>query len=341
MRKKQLVYQLNNQKGVTGADVVIALLIILTAVGVISMLYVNLVIGSRETDRKAGATRIATNMIENMSQMYYDEITEHLENLVQENKAEKQENTYIITKENSTKVFETNVPNGYGVEIMLNEVGDYDLVKKVTTTVKFKVDGQDKKVQLNKVLTRETVRECNSPNFSESYIAQMTTDNWEFYTENSQNASGVKIICPIQYDKSSESYQIVTNRNSLWYSYSNKQWARVLILEPNQLENITEEMLTGENSYIWVPRFGIQVAGNLFGDTYFKYKTTDYAISNSYDKNQINFIYHSIDKTKMWAERVNFEQDLVGMWCPYSDLAKDESMAYILNQSQYGPMLEY
>ena len=61
MRKKQLVYQLNNQKGVTGADVVIALLIILTAVGVISMLYVNLVIGSRETDRKAGATRIATD----------------------------------------------------------------------------------------------------------------------------------------------------------------------------------------------------------------------------------------------------------------------------------------
>ncbi len=341
MRKKQLVNQLNNQKGITGADIVIALLIILTAVGVLSMIYVNLVIGSKETDRKAGATRIAVNIIENMSQMYYDQIPNYLENLVKENQLEKQENTYITTRNTSTKIFQTSIPKGYTAKITLNETEGYDLAKKASIVVEFKVNGQVKEVALNKPLSRETVRECNSPNFSEDYIAQMTTDNWEFYTENSQNASGVKIICPIQYDKITEKYKIVTNRNSLWYSYSNKQWARVLILEPNELENITEEMLTGENSYIWVPRFGIEQEGNLFGDTYFKYKTTDYAILNSYRKGETNFMYHYVDQTKVWADRVNFEQDLVGKWCPYSDLLKDESIAYILNQSQYGPMLEY
>ena len=339
MNKKQLVNQLNSQKGVTGADVVIALLIILTAVGVIAMVYVNLVIGSRDVDRKTGATRIATNILENMSQVYYDEIEANLE--INGN-ANKVDNRYDVSTD---KIFNTSIPNGYHVQIRMEEIGSYDLVKKATVAVQYKTDGQEKEVAFEKVFERENVRECNSPNFSQVYIRQMIeeSENYEMYSEQAKNAAGIKIICPIQYNHETKTYQIVTNTDELWYSYSNKQWARVLVMEAEAIETpITNEMLKGENSYVWIPRFGIENGKDLFGGTCFKYKTTDYAIFNSYYKQaEESFFYNYIDSTLEWSVNRGFDEPgKVGRWCPYRELKERGTVAYTLNESQYGPMRE-
>lgn len=343
MNKKQLVKKLNSQKGITGADVAIALLIILTAIGVIAMIYVNLVIGSREVNRKGGATRIATNIIENLSQIYYDEIAKQLQDLVQEKQAEQTDNRFVISGKRGIKAFKTSIPKGYTVEIALEDAGEYDVVKKATITVKYKVDGQEQTIDFSKVLTREVVRECNSPKFEPIYISQMTTEDWELYTQNSKDAYDIKIICPIQYDTALEAYQVVTDTDSLWYSYANKQWARALVLNPEEVEHITPEMVTGENSYVWIPRFGVEEGGELFGNTYFKYKTTDYAILNSQNATQTNLFYNYIDNHKHWSDKIDFEEGLAGKWCQYAELSdsQKQTLAYSLNQSQYGPMLEY
>ena len=326
MNRKKIIKQLNSQKGFSSGDTILALLMILTAVGVITMIYTNLVIGSRGVDRKTGATRIATNILENMSQLYYDEIN-------------------AVSSTTGGKIFNTSIPNGYTTEVKVEKVGQYDFVKKATVTVKYKVDGIEKKVELVKVFERETIRECNSPNFTEEYIRQMLpTGNYILYDGNAHGAGGQKVICPIQYDKSSNRYQIVTQTDSLWYSYSNKQWARVLIVNSESLANLDiKTELKGSNSYVWIPRFGVQDGGNPFGDTYFKYKATDYAILNSYHQNpRPAFFYHYMDHIGNWSSgREMAEQGLLGKWYPYSEIANTASLAYLLNQSQYGPMLEY
>lgn len=336
MNKKQLANQLNSQKGLTAADVVIALLMIITAVSVISMVYVNLVINSREVDRKTGATRIATNIIENMSQSYYNQLTE---NLTGDGVTKSGETTYIIEKD---KIFNTTIPKGYQVKIQLeNSYGDqavqYDLVKKATVTVIYKVNGEDKEVSFSKVFEREVVRECNSPNFTEEYIQEICSEEFEMYSSTAGSGAGVKIICPIRYNKISQKYEIVEDMNSLWYSYSNKQWARILILDPDQLgSDITDEMI--QNSYIWVPRFGKLDGEDEF---YFQYKATDYAITNSYN-NDNHFLYNYIDTNeKAWSSVVTFAEGKVGKWYTYSELTDPTSVAYQLNHSPYGPMLEY
>ena len=94
MKKEKLKNKLKNQKGITAADAVIAMLIILTTVGVISMVYVNLTMNTAEIERKAGATRIATNIIENMGQVYYSEIGTKLDLLSDSGIATKVDNTY-------------------------------------------------------------------------------------------------------------------------------------------------------------------------------------------------------------------------------------------------------
>ncbi len=353
MNKKQLAEKLNSQKGITGADVVLSLLIILTTVAVIGMVYSNLVIGSNDVDRKTGATRITTNILENMAQIHYDEIVEQLDSLMSQGIAGKEGNRYIILGGNGVKVFNTTIPNGYDVKIDFeNSYGGqstgHDIVRKATVTVEYKLDGQPKNVVLSKVFERETVRENNSPNFSKEYIEQMigTGANYEMYNSNSKNAAGIKIICPIQYDSISKIYKIITETSSLWYSYSNKQWARVLVLNPEDVEKeITKEMLQGENSYVWIPRFGVENGKDLFGGVRFKYKATDYAILNSYDKQlQESFIYHYIDSNIQWsASRGITEEGILGRWCHYSELnnSSNQNIAYTLNQSQYGPLIEY
>ena len=118
MNKKEMINQLNNQKGISASDVLIALLIILTSLGVIAMVYANLTITSRGVDRKTGATRIATNLLENMQTTFYDKIETTLENLVKEGLVTKQNETYTITgSQEPTSVFSTKIPNGYTVKI--------------------------------------------------------------------------------------------------------------------------------------------------------------------------------------------------------------------------------
>lgn len=359
MNKKQRKNKLNKENGITGADVLIALLIILTTIGVIGTVYVNLVLGSKGIDRKAGATRIATNIMENTETLYYDEIQEHLDTLSNLGTATKIDSIYTIPGDSGIKVFNTSIPKGYKATIELKnsygaeENSSYDLVKKVTVKLEYLVDGQPKQVELSKVLEREVIRECNSPQLEEEYIRQVIPNGTEYvmYSQSAEGIQpGVKIVCPIQYDAQMKKYKIVENTNSLWYSYSSKQWARILILEADEYANSIDsttktvtnsEILKSDKSYVWIPRFGVENAGDLEGNTKFKYKNTDSAIVNSYYEEN-TLIYNHLANIE-WSNRgISFENNAeLGKWASYSDLVQRGTDAYYLQNSQYGPMLEY
>lgn len=359
MNKKQLIYQLNSQKGITGADIMIAMLIILTTVGVIAMIYVNQNIGSKEIDRKTGATRIATNVLENLSLVYYDEIGTTLKTLTDTGVATKVDETYTIVGGKDVKVFETKVPSGYKLVLTFEQENmTYDLLKKVNAKVEYTVDQQPKSVSLSKVIEREIVRECNSPKFTEEYIRQMvpTGMEYEMFSETSTALqTGIKIICPIRYDKTNKQYKLVdVQKNQIWYSYSNKEWARVLVLESDEYNSgidLTTKAITnlellknGDKSYVWVPRFGVKNGGDLFGDTFFQYKNGSVAILNSFaNENGLCQYYLDINRTIQWSNRgISFEHDeTLGKWSSYGDLSTVSTDSYLLNQSQYGPMMEY
>lgn len=362
MGKKQIMNQLNSQKGITAADAIIGLLIILTSLGVIAMIYSNLVIGSREIDRTTGATRIATNLLEHMEMVYYDQIEFELKSLADTGKISVNNNIYSISgSQEGTTVFLTTIPAGYTVNITLQnlEKDSYDLIKEVMVEVKYNVGEQAENVKLSKVFERETIRECNSPKLDEEYLSQLgiTNENAIYSYENPEHVGeGTNIICPIKYN--GENYEIITDPNAfntMWYSYSNKQWARVLVLTANEYAEcindaaqISEKLKNSEKSYLWIPRFGVENGGNLLGNTYFKYKNTDFAILNSYDLEEFNLLYRYLDlkKSIQWSNSYGLafqeeNQELVGIWSQYAALKNINSEAYKLNHSQYGPLLEY
>lgn len=359
MKKEKLKNKLKNQKGITAADAVIAMLIILTTVGVISMVYVNLTMNTAEIERKAGATRIATNIIENMGQVYYSEIGTKLDLLSDSGIATKVDNTYSIPGATDAKVFETTIPKGYTCEISVeNPNPSYDIVKKITVKVSYKVNNMPKEVALSKVVEKEIIRECNSPNFADEYIRQMVGGETDYIMASNTAGSvqpGVKIICPISYHQQIGKYQLVdVSDNPVWYSYSNKNWARVLVLESdayqtyvdsaNQTINDNTILQDSEKSYVWIPRFGVENGQESFGGTYFKYKKTNLPILNSYDENtnQVSD-YINPGTAFAWGTRgISFEGDnlVTGKWVSYGSLNTVGTDGYYLNHSQYGPLIQ-
>ena len=359
MKKEKFKIKWKSQKGITAADAVIAMLIILITVGVISMVYVNLTMNTAEIERKAGATRIATNIIENMGQVYYSEIGTMLDSLSDNGVATKVNNTYTIPGATDTKIFETTIPKGYTCEISAqNPNPSYDIVKKITVKVSYKVNNMPKEVALSKVVEKEIIRECNSPNFAEEYIRQMVDGETDYIMLSSTAGSvqpGVKIICPISYNQQIGKYQLVdVSDNPVWYSYSNKNWACVLVLESdtfatyvdstNQTIKDTTILQDAEKSYVWIPRFGVENGQELFGGTYFKYKKTNLPILNSYDENtnQVSD-YINPGTAFAWGTRgISFEGDnlVTGKWVSYGSLNTVGTDGYYLNHSQYGPLIQ-
>lgn len=362
--KKQLVKQLNSQKGFTGADVMIALLIIVTTLGVITMIYVNLVVDSKSVDKKTGATRIATNLMENLEMCFYDDLETNLQDLCKDGTMTKNGTTYSVNGGKNVKIFNTTIPEDYQVSIdLVNSYGtqtdsQYDLVKKATVKVEYLADGKTKDVTLDKVLTKEVIRECNSPNFEAKYVQTMVgKDTYQMYSDYIAGQEANKIICPIQYDATAEAYKLVEDVSSIWYSYSNKQWARTLVLDSAEVNNVINqetkivdmsqiEDTWKEKCYVWIPRFGIKNGYNSFGGTLFCYKDTDYGIVKAEDETT-GLLITQLDRSVVWmTEGISAfiddnENQLLGMWQKESQTTETGSVAYYLNSSQYGPLFQY
>ncbi len=335
------------------------MLIILLTVGVIAMLYVNLSLSSVEITRKAGATRMATNILESMNKTYYSELETKLNLLADKGDATKVGDTYTIVGTDTSKVLDTSIPKGYTCEISFERPNaSYDVVKKVNVKIQYKVDQMSKEVALSRVLEKETIRECNSPKFAEEYMRQIINSNIDYVMASETAGSlqnGIKIVCPVTYDKALVSYRLVdVEKEPIWYSYSNKNWARLLLLEASEYntyfdanQRLTDKSILqdSEKSFVWVPRFGVKNGKNLFGGTYFKYKKTNLPIFSSYENNAdtINYYIDSA-QTFAWGTRgVSFETstDFTGKWVLYSSLNTQNTDGYVLNHSQYGPMINY
>lgn len=342
MTKKQFQDKLKSQKGITAADALIALLIILASISIIGMIYLNINTITAITNAKTGATRIATNIIENVKGAHYDRIDNF------DSRQPGAEQT----------IFNTKIPKGYSVIITTEnfEQDNNNVAKKVNVKVIYNKNNDNDAVELSTIIEREKVRECNSPKFTEEYVNDMVGDGNEYqlYQSLLDIEGNKKIICPIKFN--GENYVIVTgnNINDMWYSYSDKQWARVLVFDDSddlqKYIDTTSNMVTNleilkdtDKSFIWVPRFKIDktVSPN---QVYFIYKNTNYAILQSTGNKVYNYINVSDEQLNNRLEGITEQEGVspkVGLWVSYNTMV--EQTDSVLNEffnSKYGPLFE-
>lgn len=332
---------LKGQKGITGADVVIAAIMVLITVGVISMLFVNTSLQSRNVTRTAGATRIATNIIENIKELSYDDFVIAYDELGTVG-AEKYAG---FKKVEGVKVFNTSIPNGYTFYIRADkaygthtEAGEkFDLVRDIDIFVTYKVGKAEQNVNFELIKQRELIGECNAPNISTLRLDKLD-ENMDCY--------------PIKYSSLVNGYVKATENDYDWYNYTNKQWATVVVSSrpEEELFDINGKYSNNVNDkeYVWVPSFYVG-AGEKFAAFEFNnsgkiivqedlVSLTETDPTTGEEKGGNIFKYYSFaDKPAEFKKPGDSADEVSGYWVELThEQINSNKFASILYDSQYG-----
>lgn len=243
-----------NQKGATGSDIIISMTIIIITVAVVSMIYVNTTLQSRNVTRTAGATRIATNMLENMEKMSYADFDAEYNSIAVGWNSITSGDYNGYKSATNTTAFNTKIPKGYivylyaepsyGSHVLAAE--QFDLVREIKLSVTYHVGDVNEKVDFSTSKTREIVDEVNAPNTDILSSQGIVSIQKKFY--------------PVKYSEDAGAYIKTSTDDSDWYNYSNKKWAMVIVsTEPEStLFDVNGKVIADTSKYAkytWIPKY--------------------------------------------------------------------------------------
>lgn len=344
MKVSKIFSKLKSEKGATGVDIVVSISVIAVTIAVVIAIYTNVDLTSKRVQRTAGATRIATSIVEQIEKMYYEDFLSKI-NDMKEYSPDSDEKFVISSKNVSgdVRIFNTKIPKGYTVEISLeNDYGKdsdeykFDMVKKVNIEVKFPVGNLEESVKLSTAKATEIVKLGNQP---EVLIEEETT------TMKIKTLDGTEIINvePVKIDGSR--YVTTTTADEEWYNYETAIWAKVIVNYTGDKKDInmeTEENL--DNLYVWIPSFGKDKEGNLrfrYGDT--RYGVTSKTLDSVESVDGVKKAVFTVDSIELtdFSDSLDFKDkdgnNVRGCWVKYNDIYKDE-YAKTLNNSEYGAL---
>lgn len=127
-----------NNKGITGVDITIAIIIIITFTGVIASLMFSIYNTSLNIQKGANADAYATMILEKVDEKSYDEVDE---NFIQ-----------MLKDDN-----EIEISDDYATELTIEPYTDYqyELIKKVNLIIKYTVNKEEKTLNITKLKIKE------------------------------------------------------------------------------------------------------------------------------------------------------------------------------------------
>lgn len=139
--------RIKSEKGYTGIDMVISVIVLFIFVSIIAVLSYNYSSSSKQIELEADATQLAINEIEKMKNLGFEEIADF-------RKDESNNGEFIPLEE-----IEGN--EGFYRRIIVEDYADINpdknsgLVKRVTVQVSYMFKGKQQKVELSTVLSKE------------------------------------------------------------------------------------------------------------------------------------------------------------------------------------------
>lgn len=131
MEKKKILY---NNKGITGIDLTLSIVVLTTFVGVIIGLMVNNYRISLEIQKSANAMSYATMVLEKVDEKPYEKVTDDFLDEISG---------------------ELNIDSDYNISLIVSQLDDSDYIKKVTLKVSYKVNDQTKDINISKLKIKE------------------------------------------------------------------------------------------------------------------------------------------------------------------------------------------
>lgn len=267
---QRLFKKFHNQNALTGADVVISIAIILITIGVMTGIYVNVTNGSKENIRYSAATRIATQISENIEAMSYDEVITIGDREVPEKK----------NGNETRKIFNTTVPVGYSVKVTSTKLSkDLDIVRKFDIEVVYRINNKtNNSIVLQVTKERELLEQTNRPDLS---LLPNYKNDYDYCYPIKNTSSG---------------YVVTTESDLDWYNYDNVDgYATVFLtsIEKNIGDTIS---LDAGLICIWIPRFGTIDSEPISGSNVaFLYGTSKHKIVFKNVDLEKNFYTYTVD----------------------------------------------
>lgn len=276
---------LKNQKGVTGADAVVAVAITVLFAGIIFTLAYNIYITTNSLKRSSQALSYITSTFEYVATQYYDDVTntniEKYINSLDTNKVSITNNTPYIAE-----VTVTNYNKTEGNEEKL------DLVKEIKMSVTYKLGDKEQKIEMTTAKSREKLQVPNSPDLD------------LIETEEGQNEYAIKYESGI--------WKIADINDASWYNYNNGIWGTVLVTSEEKTIGDIIKKEENNNIYIWVPRFAYDE--NDGSNIEFLYKNTNNQIidnegTTKIEPTQLTTPEIFSNENGIWIEKENLTQE--------------------------------
>lgn len=142
---------LRNNKGVTGVDLSVSIVIIVLFVGLIASLVYNFGVASKGVNRTSIATNIAISKIEQLKSEDYEDLQGKTTEYKDENGVTQENAPYKVTTE-IIKYSESDYVKNLS-EIQKEEL--QDVIKIVKVIVEYKVGNRNESIDINTVITKE------------------------------------------------------------------------------------------------------------------------------------------------------------------------------------------
>ena len=243
--------KLKNNRGVTGIDIVISVLIIVMSVGLIGVMFSRYSKKSKEIERNTQAINLAMNVIEKMKLTDYDAIKKVIEDADANKENYVEIDSEFDASYNGVDGFDVkkffslnNIPNGYLVKISQEEIiQEIITILKLNIQVEYNIGKEIKSVTLglNKVKD-EILEEANPPDLT--------------MTEVNQEIEGYTRYL-LKYSNSKKGYIKAKQTDDDWYSISGKRFAIVAYAKETDFDvNGVIDLEKCNKIYVWVPKFG-------------------------------------------------------------------------------------
>lgn len=251
----KFLYKLKAKKGFTGADVAAAITIIVLTIGIVTAIYVNTINKSKDNLRFANATRIATNIMENIQKNPYELLLDVCKN----------ENT--CEKTGGNKLFDTKIPNGFKAKVTISgaEANKPDIARDIIVSVTYKTSTTYKTISLKSVKEKELMDISNNPDISLISGYNPSLNSTYYY--------------PVK--KVSSEYKVTTKSDIDWYDYEEGNYA--LVCATSTSDANVGDTVSGI-IYAWIPRFVSKNSGVVgLSKIQFLYGASNYIITmNTY-----------------------------------------------------------
>lgn len=328
------------KKRIMPLEIFFSIIIVFSMLFIITIICLEIRSYSHRINAEAEASRIASNILENIKTRSYDDVEKYIEDLSYVGITKNFENNiqYITVdgESFSESFFGTQIPSNYTVDFQTENYGEgFNISKKVSITLNYTVNQKEETFDISTIIERESINECNSPIISDEYFKEFEITDKEFE------------IIPIKYSEENKTY-ITTNKNDFeWFNYSAKIWAKALVLKKDenlkdlfvnkdgtinsQIEYEDTKLDLKDYIFVWIPNFSIKD-----DETYFRYKASKKAIKMDFSYVDGKYLYLNKigEEIKDISENCSFE-GVYGVWRKLGD---EQNIYYnTFNQTKYAP----